>query len=145
MCRAGVPSCVRGAVFRLSVFSRAIGGLLSFSISRGIVGNGFALPTELHSHRLWQDSNLRPSKEPSHITTGECSTPGFRDSLPPDLSDFLPAPKPIADLETQPSFQRTEMNGQTLALLVPMHRERICDRAPLSADRLPFPGKACSR
>jgi len=37
------------------------------------------------ARRLWQDSNLRPSKEPSHITTGECSTPGFRDSLPPDL------------------------------------------------------------
>jgi len=23
------------------------------------------------ARRLWQDSNLRPSKEPSHITTGE--------------------------------------------------------------------------
>jgi len=38
---------------------------------RRIVGNGFALPAELHSDRLWQDSNLRPSKEPSHISTGE--------------------------------------------------------------------------
>jgi hypothetical protein len=31
----------------------------------------FALPAELHDTRPWQDSNLRPSKEPSHIATGD--------------------------------------------------------------------------
>jgi hypothetical protein len=73
------------------MFSRATYGLLSFNIRRGIVGNGLALPTELHSHRLWQDSNLRPSKEPSHITTRELIVQLIAEEWATRYRHFLPA------------------------------------------------------
>src|SRR4029078_5538319 len=72
-------------------------------------------------------------------------TLGFRDLQPPDPSDRLSAPVPRANLETPPSFLRIEKLRQRFGLLVPMHQGKTSDRAPLFADRLPCPRKACNR
>jgi len=40
---------------------------------------------------LWQDSNLRPSKEPLHITTGEPVVHPHRRGMGDAVPAFLPA------------------------------------------------------
>src|SRR5689334_16941136 len=88
-CHSGAPTARKNASYTSSVVDQAAPSRTTSFIAtlrdnpahapafvclrtrRGITGNGLALPIELHDVRPWQDLNLRPSKEPSHITTGE--------------------------------------------------------------------------
>jgi len=63
------------------------------SIRRGIVGNGFALPTELHSHRLWQELEPAPFEGTvAHHHRRTCCTSHRR-----GMADAVPAFLPAAD------------------------------------------------
>src|SRR5579872_7158650 len=91
MCRAAAPSCVRSPELRLSMFSRATYGLLSLNIRQGTVGNGLALPTELHGPKAV--AGLEPAPFEGTIAHHHRRTccPSHRRGMGDAVPAFLPA------------------------------------------------------